>query len=125
MRGYSILIVLILFVLNSCAQSNEFIGRIYILESQENFFQLKDNGVAKYYSIQNMGEKKLIITDAIWDMSKDTVLTLIVNYEPDFENAKFVLTYNKEKDYWIDEDFISAFRRIKKVKYEEFELNEF
>ena len=86
---------------------------------------MNENGVAKYYWINTMGEKYISIHDAWWSILKDTTLILIVKYEPKYENAEFILNYNIEKDYWRDEDFISVFRRTKQVKFQDVELNEF
>jgi len=55
MRLHLLLSLFIVSIFSGCAQnklSNEFKGRIYVLESQENFFQLKEDGVASYYSIE-------------------------------------------------------------------------
>ena len=127
MRHYLTLLLFVTIVLSSCQSklTNKFKGRIYILESQEIFFQLNENGVANYYWINTMGEKYISIHDASWSILKDTTLILTVKYEPKYENAEFILKYNIEKDYWRDEDFISVFRRKKQVKFQDVELNEF
>ncbi len=124
MKFYLTIAIVIATFFNSCAQ-NEFEGRIYIRESQPNFFQLKPNGVADYYSITTLGESKLSVSKASWEIIGDTTLVLVVKYAPEFEDTEFILKYNKEGDYWIDSDLGRAFRRIKQVEFKEFELSEF
>src|SRR5690554_863996 len=102
MRLHLLLSLFIVSIFSGCAQnklSNEFKGRIYVLESQENFFQLKEDGVASYYSIEEIGERNLSEHSASWRILDDTTLILTVKYEPKYENAEFTLKYNKEKDY--------------------------
>ncbi len=123
MKFYLTIAIVIATFFSSCAQ-NQFEGRIYIIEYRDIFFQLKPNGVADYYTITTLGESKLSVHKASWKIIGDTTLVLVVKYAPEFEDTELILRYNKEGDYWVY-DFISAFRRIKRVKFKEFELNEF
>lgn len=111
---------------NGCAQNKintEFEGRIYIIESQNIFFRLESNGVANYYTIEEGGQKSVSSHLATWKILLDT--TLVLNVVFTNEDVEHEYRYNREKDYWIDSDSISVFRRIKHINYKEFNLKEF
>jgi|SRR5690554_2740427 len=109
----------------ACSQtsSSSFIGRIYILESQETFFQITSKDSVTYYTINEFGEQKVKKHKATWNMLNDSTIRLNVVYS-NSENVEFILNYNEENDYWIDDDYISAYRRMKRIKFNDFELSE-
>lgn len=115
----------LLSILFACGQTSNssFIGRIYILESQEAFFQITSKDSVTYYTINEFGEQKVKRHKATWAMLNDSTMRLNVMYQ-NSENVEFTLNYNEEKDYWIDNDYISAYRRMKRIKFNDFELSE-
>lgn len=115
----------ILWSLCSCSQARNisFIGHIYILESQDVFFQIISKDSVDYYTINEFGVQKVIKHKATWNMLNDSTMRLNVMYQKN-DNVEFILNYNQEKDYWIDSDNISAYRRMKQIKFNDFELIE-
>lgn len=115
-------------IFTSCGQnldSLNFVGKNYILESQDNFIQFISKDSIDYYSIHGLGEKKISKNKAFWEYKNDSTITIVVIYEPEFENAIFKLMYNRQKDLWTDLDEPGAYRRMKKITYKEFTLEEF
>ena len=113
---------------DGCSQSKfaeDFLGRIYIIETQDAFFQFKKNNNATYYTIDDFGSRELSKHSASWTILKDTTLVLTVKYGGGLENAIFFLKYNLDGDYWLDRDMPSAYRRMKYVSYKDFYIEEF
>jgi hypothetical protein len=95
---------------------------IYTLETKDAFFQITSMDSACYYSIGDVGYNKIIKSPATWVLKNDTTMVLNVIYK--YENVNFILNYNKDNDYWRDEDLIFLFRRQREMKYPNFYITE-
>ena len=105
-----------------CLYVNNYIGKIYILESTGGsaFFQFKTNDTLCYYSKGDVGEQNLIVRNRFYKMENDTTMILTIS-----ETKKIELIYNSEMDYWFGVEALKVYRRCKKVVLKSFELKEF
>jgi hypothetical protein len=103
--------------------SNEFIGRIYILESQNNFFQFTNKDSLCFYSIEGIGytDSYVSMRKGIWKVTVDSLFVIEVIKQPDYENVFCNFKYNSEYDYFQEQESFEAYRRWKKVVFKDFE----
>jgi len=122
------ILLFFVFLACSCVQNTNvksFVGRIYILESQGSFFQFTSKDSIDFYSIDEFDGGELTKNRANWKMINDTTMMMTVIYEPEMVNSEFIFIYRKEKDYWIDIDLISAYRRKESIRYKDVNIVEF
>lgn len=108
-----------------CSQTmyTQLVNQIYVIESQDVFFKLNSAKTASYYTINEFGNQKVTEHNATWKFLNDSTIKLNVTYQIG-NNVEFILHYNKEKDYWIDSDYISVYRRMKYIEFNDFKLTE-